>query len=46
MVASTPFHDLERGFQTDALDEAAEIPMHDVDLSDGDGVDGYDSLGE
>ena len=46
MVASTPFHDLERGFQTDALDEAAEIPMHDVDLSDGDGVDDYDSVGE
>ena len=31
-VASTPFHDMERAFQTDALDEAVEIPRYDVDL--------------
>ena len=30
-IASTPFHDLERGFQTDALDECVEIPAYDVD---------------
>jgi hypothetical protein len=38
-VASTAFHDLERGFSTDALDEVAEVPMHDVDLDDGDDDD-------
>jgi hypothetical protein len=31
-VASTPFHDMERAFQTDALDEAVEIPRYDVEL--------------
>ena len=34
-VASTPFHDMERGFSTDELDEAAIIPVHDLDLDDG-----------
>ena len=34
-IASTPFHDLERSYQTDALDESVEIPMYDVDAGDG-----------
>ena len=38
-VASTSFADLERGFQTEALDELAEIPAYDVDLDDDDGSD-------
>ena len=42
VVASTAFHDMERGFQTDGLDEAADIPAMDVDLSD-DAADGDDS---
>lgn len=33
-VASTAFHDMERGFETDGLDEAVDIPMADVDLDD------------
>ena len=36
IVASTEFHDLERGFQTEALDEAINIPMYDVDIDDAD----------
>ena len=28
-VASTEFHDMERGFETDALDEAVCIPVMD-----------------
>lgn len=35
-VASTSFADLEREFQTEALDELAEIPQFDVDLDDDD----------
>ena len=31
-VASTEFHDMERGFETDALDEAVCIPVMDADL--------------
>ena len=45
-IASTPFHDMERGgFQTDALDESADIPMYDLDLDvsrDDDGDAGSD----
>ena len=33
-IASTPFHDLERGFETEALDEAAEIPEYEFDFDD------------
>lgn len=34
VVASTGFHDMERGFQTDALDEAVRIPMLDADMDE------------
>ena len=34
-IASTTFHDMEREYQTDALDENADIPMYDLDLDMG-----------
>ena len=38
-VASTSFADLERGFNTEALDELADVPVYDVDLDNDDGSD-------
>lgn len=43
LIASTPFHDLERGFKTDALDEAADIPAFHVDIDGHDDVDASSS---
>ena len=34
VVASTAFHDMERAFETEALDEAADIPDGDFDFED------------
>ena len=40
-VASTAFHDVERAFETDALDEAFVMPpMPDLDIDDSDASDG------
>ena len=45
LIASTPFHDLERGFNTDAFDEAADIPSFHFDI-DGHDNDDAPSSGE
>lgn len=46
-IASTAFHDMERAYQTDALDESADIPMYDLDLDrGGDDADGGDGCSE